>query len=356
MFKQLFLLTALLIILSGCDSSFDPGWVNPIEFEFLKNVEVGKQPSKIYYDEATHTFHVFCLGVDLNWDGIKDAGDENPSWWIIDKNDTDIPQKKMEFNFGSMGLPFRPAVDFDEGLLFISQDGKIKTYNMNNYSFIEDVGDYWADAISKIGDFLFLSMNPIQNDNGEVLVYNYKTNEEFGKIQGGLYTKQTVYYESGGKKILAIVSEGLGNGDAMLQFAELKQNSLELVRTYSGLGNYGNFLAYNGNQLAYILNGSHEIMLINPNDFSVTQTINTGTDAFNGPREAVFNSTSELLVSTYNKDFRLINLNSGNVKEIYPVVSKAEGLCLVKDELLLVCNISNVDYTPGNVISVFQIK
>ena len=353
----LYLITALIVVLSGCDTTPIPP-AEPPEYEFSMSVEVGSQPAKIYFDNMTGFFHIFCLGKDVDFDGNKDAEDENPSWWIINKNDLSNPQKKMEFDFGFIGFPFRPHFDLDDRTLFISQSGEIKQYNIDNFDLMStDIGDYYASAITKEGDTLFLSTTPEYGKPGKVIIYNYKNKQVAASITAGLNVQQTLYYELNGKKMLAILSEGVGNQDAMLQFVELKSTGAEVVKTFDGIGNGGNFITLIGCKLFLSLNISNEIMEFNLNNFSVVKTFSTGTSGFNGPREvAIVNSFSELYVTTYNGDVRVFNTNTGLLKKTYLVDSKAEGIYLLNDEMFLVCNISNTDYTANNKVSIFLAK
>jgi hypothetical protein len=363
MFKRLIFLFVSTLVLTtiSCDDNIPVDSEYERDFVFLQNIEVGMQPSKVYYDNVNGLFHVFCLGADNNYNGVKDVEDESPSWWVVDRDDIENPEKKIEFEFGYMGFPFRPCFDIESRELIFSQGGKIKIYNIDNFSFVREAGDYYASAISKKGDLLALSLNTEYMNNGELLIYNYKTNEEIGSLRTGLNVQQSIFYKQGNKDMLAVISEGLGNMDAVLQIAEINGDSIKIVKEYEGLGNTANYMAINSenlinpSRLVLVLSGSNEIMNIDLNNFAITSTITTETSGFNGPREAQFVSSTEILVTTYNEDVRLIDLILGEVKKILPVQSKAEGLCYIQDEYLLVCNILNTDYSANNTVSIFDI-
>jgi len=347
------------VLFTACETTPIPP-AEPPEYEFLTNVEVGSQPAKIYYDASKSQFHVFCLGTDIDYDTEKDPEDENPSWWVINKNDLSNPQKKMEFDFGFLGFPFRPCFDLDDRILFISQKGQIKRYDIDNFIRIADnIGDYYAPppAITKQGDTLFLSTTPSSSNPGKLVIYNLRKKEEVGRIDAGFSIQQTIYYELNGKKMLAIMSEGHGNQDAMLQFVELKSTGAETVKKFENIGNYANFISMIGGKLFLLLNGSNEIMEFNLNNLAIVKTFSTGTSGFDGPREAVIvNSFDELYVTSYNGDVRVFDTNTGILKKTYPVDSKAEGLFLLENEMFLVCNISNANYTANNKVSIFLVK
>ncbi len=351
------LLFAIIVVLSACDTTPIPP-AEPPEYEFSMNVEVGSQPAKIYFDNTTGLFHVFCLGKDVDFDGIKDAEDENPSWWVINKNELNNPQKKMEFDFDYMGFPFRPCFDAKDRKLYISQSGRLKEYDIDNFSLISDNSvDNLTSAISKAGDTLFLSVKHESNVYGRLNFYNIRTRKIDESLDVGLNLQQTQYFELNEKKYIAFICEGMGNRDAAISFAELSEARVKMVKSFWEIGNIANYMTIIGGRLFLIFNGSHEIWEINLNDFSVVKTFSTATSGFNGPREAVIlNSYDELYVTTYNGDVRVFDTNTGALKKTYSVDSKAEGLCFYKDEMFLVCNISNSDYTANNKVSIFLEK
>lgn len=344
------------VLLVGCQND-DP--VTPTvtkKFEFLQNIEIGSQPARIYYDETNQLFHVFCLGVDLDYDGQKDEGDENPSWWTVNKNDLSNPVKKLEFDFGFLGFPFRPYLDFTNRKLYISQSGLIKVFSLDSYSKIDEIaGDYYATAISGNNNYLFLSV-PEYQKNGKVAVLDINTKQEISSISAGLNVQQNLYYELNAKQMLAVMSEGDGNGNAMIQFFEINSGILTSLKKFDGLGNFGNHISIYKNHLVYTLNGSHKLIIFDLNNFSITKNISIGTVGFEGPRETAFNSDNEIFVSTYKGDIRKYNLASGLMEQQLSTDSKAEGISILQNDIMLVANISKPDYSVNNIISIFKAK
>jgi len=65
------------------------------------SVQVGAEPAAIFYDSTAETYHIFCIGVDKNFNAIyePDSGDIMPSWWtlkISPGNSTNYEAKKFE--------------------------------------------------------------------------------------------------------------------------------------------------------------------------------------------------------------------------------------------------------------------
>jgi hypothetical protein len=104
------------------------------------------------------------------------------------------------------------------------------------------------------------------------------------------------------------------------------------------------------------LNGSHKLIIFDLNNFSITKNISIGTVGFEGPRETAFNSDNEIFVSTYKGDIRKYNLASGLMEQQLSTDSKAEGISILQNDIMLVANISKPDYSVNNIISIFKAK
>lgn len=361
MFKKLSVLLAVLgiaFIINACkENSVTTLPIEAKNFEFLQNVEVGSQPAEIFYDEETHLFNIFCLGVDLNYNNIKDAGDENPSWWVIDKNNITKATKVMDFDFGTIGFPFRPFIDYNNRYILLSQNEKIKKYNLDDYSLMSDnIADFKASAIYKNNDILFLSISTGYTTPGYLIAYDTKTRTVLDSIEAGINVQQILNYQKNGKSQMVILSEGMGNNDALLQFVEFINGKFNLIKKIDSIGNFANKMTISKNLLAVTLNGSNKILLINLDNFSKISDFDTQTTGYDGPREAVFDGFGNIYVTTYSGDIRKFDYTNGELIEILSVDSKAEGVSIIPNELMLVCNISKPDYSVNNLVSVFRTK
>lgn len=116
-------------------------------FEYKIDKTVAKQPTKIIFDHRS-AIHIFCLGQDINYDGIIDLelGDEHPSWWTA--NGTDDPIKKHDLSFSPksfVGFPFEPGVDLGhskdgvDAKLYLFQDKWLLTYSLYNQEFLDSL-------------------------------------------------------------------------------------------------------------------------------------------------------------------------------------------------------------------------
>ena len=123
LFAKLFFACMAIVFISACsdDSSTNAPVVpsTPTDFEPLKTVELASQPMYTFYDSKTKQFNVLCLGVDINFNGTKDDGDEAPSWWTIDAA-SHKATKIMDFEFASMPFPVRATADVDGRTFYIT--------------------------------------------------------------------------------------------------------------------------------------------------------------------------------------------------------------------------------------------
>lgn len=361
MFKKLSVLLAaigIVFILNACkENTTSTLPIEVKEFEFLQNIEVGKQPAEIYFDEQKNLFHIFCLGADLNFNGEKDAGDENPSWWIFNKNDLTKATKVLDFDFGYMGFPFRPYFDIDNRQLIFSQNGKLKEYSIDDYSLISDnLSDYFASSVWKDGDILFLSISTGYTTPGYIIAYNTKTKVVIDSIGSGINVQQILGYTINGEKNFVVISEGTGSNDALLQFLTFNNNKFNLVKSFENIGNNANKMTILNNILALTLNGSNTVLIIDLNNLNIVNDIDIQTTGLSGPREVAFDGFGNIFVSTYNNDVRQFNYTTGEFIKTFEVDSKAEGISIIPNELMLICNISKSDYSANNIISIFTAK
>ncbi|MGA2296769.1 MAG: hypothetical protein ABSG15_04385, partial [FCB group bacterium] len=175
---------------------------------------------EVYYDNNKLLLHVFCGGYDANFNGTKDSGDENPSWWTIPIY-SDTATMVHEFEFGTIGFPFRPAILWGNGQsenkIYISHLGRIRCFSMDSFKLIDDtVANDSAWALSCDNDYLYISMRT--NDSGFVIRFDYKNKKPVDTIPAFKNVGQTLpYVTSTNIHGLAILDEGtFGQNDSKL--------------------------------------------------------------------------------------------------------------------------------------------
>ncbi len=350
------LLISLFVFSCSDDNSTSP---EPLKKFVLSNeIEVGSQPAEIYYDKSSGIYHIFCLGKDVNYNGVKDAEDENPSWWIVYKTNLDLAIKRIEFDFGNMGFPFRPFIDFDNDRLYISQNNSLKIYDLNTSELITQIDlSYNANSISVDGNILYLSITKSFDSPGAVESYDLNTFEKISSTTCGFYVSQNLIFSKDNNKYLAVISQGNGSNNSILDIFKINNGNFAKIKSFDSLGNFANHIFLNDDELFVTMNGSHKIYVIDLDAFTIKNTINTTTDGYNGPREVAILNDQYLFTTTYNKEVIVFNKNTGMKLDSYSVNGKTEGLAFGDDsKQLLVAEINDENYSPINKVAVFILE
>ncbi len=344
-------------------------------FENLREFEVGTQPMGIYMDKSNNKAHVICIGYDDNFNGVfePDSGDVKPTWWVInlDKNSKEpiSAQQVKEFEWGFMGFPFRPSYNTSgttvAGTLILSQNSIVKVFSLDNYQSMNDsLLKINTNSISKLGNSLFFT---VQNAGGDDKLYVY--DEIARKLVDSLVTgenvAQSAAYKNGAKNQVAILSVGPYNEDkSMVEIAEKQDGKYTIIKKFEDLGKNANHIElYDETTLAVTMNGSHEIHLININNMELTETFDTHTSGFDGPRETeliqggidIF-TYNFWAVSTYEGNVKLLT-RDGELDSELEIDGKTEAMTHIStpDRIYFMVTVpNNADYSPNNKVIAYQ--
>ncbi len=360
------------------------------QWQKVTQIETGVEPHFIIHDEANNKLHVFCTGVDLDWNGTQEEGESVPTWHVIDLGADELASTQvMEFPFFSFSMSnFRPSFDKENGHIYIPYGTKIGVYNAKDYSEVStiEIGATVA-AVSYSKGLLAVSVNPTYNANG--FVYIYRDGEKIREFEGGVNMMDVkilehldvstmpppaVYY-------LGYISNGpYGAGQEIYKQYKLGTdlNVIDSLEVYPGVtpnylgltameGGMGENLKVVGGVPGIIANGSHYETMIHPNKKGelVELKIYTGTSGWNGPRQYAVNeekiknhvsdASDMFFISNYSNDFRVFSTDKGIVElqQIVPTAGKAEGIVLAGDQIF-VANQVDAAYGPMNIIEVFE--
>lgn len=315
----------------------------------FKYANVGSQPSKIVYSEENDTYNVFCLGVDANFNGEFDDGDELPSWWIVKgAGSIALTEKVLEFGMGDIKFPTRLAYDKEIGVLYIPHKDRIASYDIYEHSVIEEtVAEVNAISIDLAGPHLLFSVrNSDQAD--QVQVFDRDNSSILQNIPAGDNLLQTLYFTHTGGLGVAMLNEGFfGQGNSTIMYGNLPHQQMPELKELN-IGDGGNDMIYSDEVLYTVSNGSHELNVI---DFNTDEVLTfwTGTNGWNGPRNLYFGD-AEVLTTTYQGDIRIID-NYG-LLEIIKVKGKLEDMFIdMEEEFLMTCVINNDDYSPSKEVA-----
>lgn len=119
----------------------------------------------------------------------------------------------------------------------------------------------------------------------------------------------------------------------------------------TALGRGANHIAVADQGLLVTMNGSHQVVPIAFDTWSVADRLPTGTSGFDGPREALYvpGTSPHVLVTTYAGDVRSIGPTGSKT---FPTGGKAEGIAVYGDKVF-VANAFAPDYSADSVVVVF---
>ncbi len=357
--KRIFTIFLFFILVVSAHSEF--------KFPNINNYTVGTQPMYISIDDYGQ-IHVLCLGLDLNYNGAFDDGDEAPSWWVSDGLKFPLSngaafisgfQKVKDFAFVSLGFPVRACFDYDNDLMFVNENYQVASYRISTYELVDNaIANINASAISKDGDYLYLTVTPYSNE-GMVIKYNYITKTPIDTITNLTYPRQTLPYWNGSLAVLEENNFGTNyskihlydvSGEEFLEFKEIN------------VGDVANHIAIKGNNLYVTMNGSNEIKIIDLNTRVVTDSIKLPTSGYNGPREtAIFGNSddfrqNQIFTTSYNG--YLYEIRNGVVYDSVTTHGKTESIIMpdkYNGNIMAVTNCNQtVGYSSDTVVTLFS--
>lgn len=358
MIKRLSLFLILLVI--------QQIWALNSGFEHYYDATVGRQPLLIIPD-GSWTVHVICGGYDANFNGIKDPGDEAPSYWksgipVIlsfpgEKKISGVSEKVMDFDFGFIGFPFRPAVfkdDHNELNVLFPQNGSIKILNLNTGTYGNFLVGINAVALSEHNGKLFITQR-LSNEKSRILVCT--TGKEItDTIVTVPNASQTIAFESGGNSFLAVLIDGTGQNDAGIIVYKIEEATHFLINSALGLGSTGNHINYSDGKIFATMNATHEIVELEMPSCKLLERIKLPTSGWDGPREFDMPSpeTNIGFIPSYNSKVYTYDIVNNKIDDSLDTHGKAEFAQQVSDYLLVANAFQKDGYEPDTTITMFS--
>ncbi len=323
--------------------------VADVNYSF-KSMSVGFKP--VWISNFNDKIQVICAGNDANANKVFDNGDENPSWWEIDNG---IPIKKFEFDFNSVSIPFNPAIDSANKIMYIAKHNLIKSYNIDEFDLVDDqVSNINTEAIDYAGGHLLIAQN-YENNSDSIAVLNLKNGLVLQKIYAG--------EEVGSVKYFPYLSDGKPSiGLAVTTFLE-SESSWAIL--YGPISHMQDFklenkvlidkpynLDFDGTNLKVVAKDGGVIYLLNPSTNNLNQ-FNIGANGELGPTGFIQSNktNSSFAVSTYNGDVRLIDKGFSYLYDISPLEGKAEYIIDAGKGLksnFVIASSFNLDASPND--------
>ena len=317
--------------------------------------------------------HVFSAGIDVNGDGIIQGPnlDYRPFWWTIGKagNEFKFNLMKQIDAFQSVAENFKPAVDYQNQIIYLPLKTKISSYNILTTNLIEDVVlEANVQAIALAGSHLLVvEKGTLNEDTGDyenckLLVFDTKTSTILQEMPLNNNTQDLVYYLTAEQEIaVAFLSANHETGeDASVMYGILPHagmptfETLELDNTVSSFIDFNNsiYISYsdspeitkleidgtvsklsnglvsNGNNIhgtRYMTKDNKDLVLLTTNnDIRYIDSLDnidfisdfTTNEYFEPNRISFWNNENVLLFDASDKDNSLVRIGKPNTDDI----------------------------------------
>lgn len=358
-------------ILVGCSLVAFSALAQQYQWEFVRmHATLGKTPLLLFWGprednpDTLSTAYVFCAGVDANFNGQQDPGDEPPSITLAwEENGGGEGSLNSQLPWGVPSFPPRPAVVRQDTrfVLYLPRNDRLTRHTFPPVDpFHEDtllVGS--AQAVLVHGDTLFVSQRIPQSPDRGLILKLLPGQGVLDTIDvSGCPNVQQLLWDARRQQLIVLCEGTFGQNNAALHFIRNSQSS-----TMVPIGDTGNFMLLAGDTLVVVANGSHEVYFIDPATYLwYRMPLEVGTSGYGGPREAILltlpTGQRTLLVSTYSRDVRWFDLATGSILQILPLSGLAEGMGVRRlgDTLQLwVAQPFTPTYSPDSSIAVFQL-
>ncbi|MDT3739788.1 MAG: T9SS type A sorting domain-containing protein [Candidatus Kapabacteria bacterium] len=338
--------------------------------DMIKDVSVGAGPVGLFIDETTNLLHVFCLGNDINENGVLDNGEEAPSWWTVSQNGGQFAAaKKAEFAFGDIKNPFKPAVDFANRIIYLPSSSVIKSYNIDDYTLDDDmIAEYDAAALDLAGTHLLAAVNHYEAPDS-IYVINLQTNQVLQRVSAGDNVTDVKYFplmiEGNPEPVisLAVLTSDEDSLNSKLLYGPIKHMSDFTLDNSIELGKIGSSIRVFENLLGISSFWSNDVSIVNAADNEL-YTINLGTTYMQGPGDMAAVENVGFIAGTFAGDLIPISVrdSQGNIKlslrEFLPLGIPVNSLAInvdqLKNEIFLAATNSHINEMLNNKVYVLS--
>jgi hypothetical protein len=271
----------------------------------------------------------------------------------IDFGSLDKIDRTKEFYF-PINFPLNSNISSD-GNIVLPSGNKAYFYNVDAQKITDslDAGMYVTCAFSVL-DYLVLG----QRDYTENKSYIRIKKGDFIDVKtevGANVIDCIVYQNASGFGVVSLSEGNFGQPDSKINIVKLSTMGIG-ENTAIDVGTGGNSIVANADQTkaAVVMNGSHEIHILNLITGEIDLTFSTGTTGYGGPRESVFNN-DRLYVTTYSNQIMVFDVNSGSKLSSINIDGNSEGLFIEKN-FLMVANNQYSNYEASNRIFAHDIN
>ena len=332
-----------------------------LDYTYKGKIKTGKTPVQMIWTDKGPV--VYCAGVDANFNGQMDDGDEAPSLWLLTYDNFHIKgsQKLLDLDFRTPSVPARNFFDPFRNVLFIANTNSIDTvsFTFDNSEvkaikgrFLESTGN--VTGISSSEKQLFLSVRKSLTE-GFVYVYDFESKMFTDTITAGTGVQMNEYQMMTNQ--LIILNEGtFGKDDGSIQLVTFKDDKPDTTNTIPIGGLPNHFLVdFASHKIFVVCNVSNNIIIINENGDK--DTIHLDLPEYNGPREiSIFPvEAPDMLYAITTYDGKVFIIDSvGNSQATFDAHGKAENATMLGPDFLILTPYESGSYNPADEISFYS--
>ncbi|MFN4986408.1 MAG: YncE family protein [Ignavibacteria bacterium] len=314
-------------------------------------------PSAVFFDDGLA--HILCTRLDADYDSESDTGDVAASWLVIDPATLSVV-RSQQFEWKDVKVT-RSGSSLEKDVLDVVVGEEVIRYQTSTLAPLGKLFEgkiYGLDASQDVKT-LWMSERPSFTEPGNVIEYNIDSKQTV-KIPVGINPQQVSYHQTadGLEQVLVICEELFGKSNGTFRIVDLKTTP----RTQKAIevGDTPNYFVTDGDTAYVVVNGSHTVVIVDLVRHEKIGTINVGTTGFDGPREAAiwFDPTSKskmLLVSTFDEEIRVYNLQTREHIKSIRLDAKPEGIALRGNDLWVTQTFRKDTYDPATDVAIYDL-
>lgn len=319
--------------------------------KFDSQIFTGYQPLDIMSDG--NEYYVLNLGVDFDFNGVVDAASGDVSSSItkfiglgqqafVEGETREIAELPFYLNF-----PINTNLSFD-GIMILPSGNKVYMFDVESETIIDsiDAGMYVTSAFSVL-DYLVLGTRDYEEGKSYVRIINDEVGIDVSEEVGPNVIDVTVYQNGSGFGVISVSEGNFNESDATINILKLGFTGItENISIDAGMT--GSNVVTNSIQTkaAVVMNGSHEIHIIDLLKAEKSMTFSTGTTGYGGPRDAIFGD-KYLYVTTYSNKVLVFDSETGDKVSEYIVDGHSEGI-LEANAFFYIANNNYSNYKPSS--------
>jgi hypothetical protein len=330
------------------------------DWNFITELKVGKRPVSIFQLDEQSTFSniwlIYCAGIDLNHNGTEDIDDEPPSIWcftsltymITTKEDFfgkySEPVKLVDLEFQDVKLPTRIGLSYENETrkVYIPEPTgvtEIAIKIQSNDPFLLDIAkstiiNEKVNAISaginrNNSKVLYLSKRDLENKTGNVLVYDFNSNQIVDTLPASTNVQMTLPLDY---RNVLVLNESVSPAvqGSYLNYhvgGNMGPNKHYLINDIKLQGNPNHICFHNtlnGDINTVITSFDSDTIRIYDGNFTLKE-IKLNMAGATGARETILGVDRQLYTTSYDGFVYIYNSNLQSIDKL-PAYGKAESV------------------------------